>query len=102
MFRFLNRRAARYGRDTANNELQTPAGNVIAGWNGSPDEIVGGANSGHNWQLGELVLGLESDFERSKLDKVSGPVIGLYSGSKLGCKPHLRNQIGSAVDRTLF
>jgi hypothetical protein len=33
-----------YGRDTANSQLQTPAGNVLARWNGSPDEIVGGAN----------------------------------------------------------
>jgi len=91
-----------YGRDTAHSQLQTPAGNVLASWNGSAGGIVGGAYSGYNWQLGGLVLGLESDFEASNLNKVSGPVIGLYSGSNLGWQASLRTRIGFAADRTLF
>jgi outer membrane immunogenic protein len=91
-----------YARDTTKSQLQTPAGNVLAGWNDSAGGIIGGVYSGYNWQLGGLVLGLESDFEGSNLNKVSGPVIGLYSGSKLDWQASLRTRIGFAADRTLF
>ena len=91
-----------YARDTTRSKLQTPAGNVLANWNGSADGFIGGAYSGYNWQLGGLVFGLESDFEGSSLNKTAGPVIGLYSGSRLDWQASLRTRIGFAADRTLF
>ena len=91
-----------YARDATTSQLQTPAGNVLASWNGSADGVIGGAYSGYNWQLGGLVLGLESDFEGSSLNRTAGPVIGLYSGSKVGWQASLRTRVGFAVDRTLF
>jgi outer membrane immunogenic protein len=91
-----------YARDTTKSQLQTPAGNVLASWNDSAGGVIGGVYSGYNWQLGGLVLGLESDFDGSNLNKTAGPVIGLYSGSKLAWQASLRTRIGIAVDRTLF
>lgn len=91
-----------YARDTTKSQLQTPAGNVLATWNDTAGGVIGGAYSGYNWQLGVLVLGLESDVEGSNLNKATGPVIGLYSGSKLAWQASLRTRIGFAVDRTLF
>jgi outer membrane immunogenic protein len=91
-----------YAGDTTKSQLRTPAGNVLANWNGTAGGIIGGAYSGYNWQLGGLVLGVESDLEGSNLNKTSGPVIGLYSASQLGWQASLRTRIGFAADRTLF
>ena len=91
-----------YGRDTAKRNLQTPAGNVLAEWNDSTGGVIGGVYSGYNWQLGALVLGVESDFEGSNLNKVSGPTLGLYSRSKIAWQASLRSRIGVAVDRTML
>jgi outer membrane immunogenic protein len=91
-----------YARDTTKSQLQTPAGNVLAVWSDAASGVIGGVYSGYNWQLGRLVLGLESDFEGSSLNKISGPSIGLYSGSKLAWQASLRTRIGFAADRTLF
>jgi hypothetical protein len=48
---------------------------------GAAGGLIGGAYSGYNWQIGGVVLGLESDFEGSSLSKVSGPVIALYTAA---------------------
>jgi outer membrane immunogenic protein len=91
-----------YSRDTTKSQLQTPAGNVLAVWSDAASGVIGGAYSGYNWQLGVLVLGVEGDIEGSNLNKAAGPVIGLYSGSKLSWQASLRSRVGFAVDRTLF
>jgi outer membrane immunogenic protein len=91
-----------YARDTTKSQLLTPAGNVLGSWDYVANGVIGGAYSGYNWQLGSLVLGVESDIEGSNLNKTAGPVIGLYSGSKLGWQVSLRSRLGIAVDRTLF
>jgi outer membrane immunogenic protein len=91
-----------YARDTTKSQLQTPAGNVLAAWNDTASGVIGGAYSGYNWQLGVLVLGIESDVEGSNLNKAAGPVIGLYSASKLSWQASLRSRLGFAVDCTLF
>ena len=91
-----------YARDSTKSQLQTPAGAVLAVWNYTANGVIGGAYSGYNWQLGGLVIGVESDVEGSNLNKTSGPVIGLYSGSKLDWQVSLRTRVGFAADRTLF
>jgi outer membrane immunogenic protein len=91
-----------YARDSTNSQLQTPAGAVLAVWNYNADGVVGGAYSGYNWQLGGFMIGVESDAEGSNLNKTAGPVIGLYSGSKIDWQVSLRTRVGFAVDRSLF
>jgi outer membrane immunogenic protein len=91
-----------YARDATVSQLQTPAGAVLANWSFPANGIIGGVYSGYNLQLGGLVFGLESDFEGTNLNRAAGPIIGLYSGSKVGWQLSFRTRVGFAVDRTLF
>ena len=66
-----------YARDSTRSQLQTPVGAMLSVWSYTADGVIGGAYSGYNWQLGGLVIGIESDLEGSNLNRISGPVIWL-------------------------
>ena len=80
----------------------------IAGGDSRPDGVIGGGHVGYNWQNGQLVLGVEADFEGGD---VNGDVRRLTPASSTGMtfaeadlnwQGSVRGRVGYAMDRTLF
>jgi outer membrane protein OmpA-like peptidoglycan-associated protein len=92
-----------YGWGTSNGTITAPRTTVP--YSLSPDGGLGGAHAGYNWQMGNIVLGLEGDAEGGSLsDTVTGTVIGLGSGSirdNLDFDASIRGKLGFAFDRVL-
>jgi len=70
---------------------------------GSGDGFFGGGQLGYNWQAGNLVFGVETDFQLSAGDGhtrfVGGPTFGYNENDWFGT---IRGRLGYAVDRWLF
>ena len=48
--------------------ISDAAGNPLAQFNLAPSGFIGGGQIGYNWQAGNIVLGLETDFQGSTLE----------------------------------
>jgi outer membrane immunogenic protein len=75
----------------------------------SPQGVVGGLQTGYNWQSGAWVFGLEADINGSDINKNvtystlnSGIIRTFTEGTKVDWFATFRPRVGYAVDRTLW
>jgi outer membrane immunogenic protein len=72
----------------------------------NPSGVIGGGFLGFNYQINQLVLGVEGDWQADDLSSTSGPLapdIGPYSiSTKLDSYGSARARLGYAVDHWLF
>lgn len=86
--------------------ISNPAGN-LAQFNLAPDGFVGGGQIGYNWQAGNIVLGLETDFQGATLQD-NKTCVGCVPGasfdfnSKLQWFGTVRGRLGYAVGNSMF
>jgi outer membrane immunogenic protein len=86
----------------------TLPGVTIGGGDSEPSGFIGGGHVGYNWQTGQLVFGIEADFEGGS---VNGDVLHFnplsptgmtFAEADLNWQGSVRGRLGYAVDRTLF
>jgi outer membrane immunogenic protein len=88
--------------------IADPAGNPLARFNLAPDGFIGGGQIGYNWQAGNIVYGLETDFQGSTMEDNKTFCIGCVAGasadlnSKLQWLGTVRGRLGYAVGPSLF
>jgi outer membrane immunogenic protein len=90
--------------------------NVGYGWGGESDDlsrqqipqdafdahgVLGGVQAGYNWQMNQLVLGVEADIDATGVQGVDAPVTGTLS-FKNTWQSSLRLRAGYAVGRWLI
>jgi outer membrane immunogenic protein len=104
---------AQIGAGWTRNSLNTfaPGGGFIAFGSEDASGVVGGGHAGYNWQMGNIVLGLEADIEGTSLNKTSttyffaggGLVPGVYShGTDINWQGSLRPRLGYAMGPALL
>jgi outer membrane immunogenic protein len=73
-------------------------------FNLSPDGIIGGGQIGYNWQAGNIVYGVEADFQgSSQKDNKTTALVGLASyDATLPWFGTVRGRLGYSVGQTLF
>ena len=75
-------------------------------FNDSADGFVGGGHIGYNYQLSQIVLGVEADFEGNTTDHttiIGGPFGPTQTATaRLLWQGSLRGRLGVAFDRVLF
>jgi outer membrane immunogenic protein len=70
---------------------------------GLPTGVVGGAHIGYNWQMSQIVIGLEGDVEGSSLHSSSVDTTGVVSTSaREPFEASIRGRVGFAWDRALI
>jgi outer membrane immunogenic protein len=67
----------------------------INGW-------VGGGHAGYNWQVQNLVFGIETDIEASSIGGSGRGSLGLPHNTDINWIGSTRGRLGIAYDRTLF
>jgi outer membrane immunogenic protein len=88
--------------------IADPAGNTLARFNLAPDGLIGGGQIGYNWQAGNIVYGLETDFQGSTMEDnktfciACGPGVTADFNSKLQWLGTVRGRLGYAVGPSLF
>jgi outer membrane immunogenic protein len=87
--------------------IADPAGNALALFNLAPSGFIGGGQIGYNWQAGNIVYGLETDFQGSTMEDNKtcfgcGLVNGLNFNAKLEWLGTVRGRLGYAVGPSLF
>ena len=93
------------GHDTVTNApgngwLDGPVNNNAVG-------VIGGLEAGYNWQISQLVLGIEGDVSGSSLNRsVSAPALGPFVtdtfSSRLNSLGTIRGRLGWVFDRMLL
>jgi outer membrane immunogenic protein len=69
----------------------------------SPEGVVGGAHVGYNYQVNQLVFGVEGDVDGTSISKSAyAPAIATTFGTRIPVEGSVRGRIGYAWDRTLF
>jgi outer membrane immunogenic protein len=63
---------------------------------------VGGGHLGYNWQVQNLVFGIETDLEGSSIGGNGRGSLGLSHDTDIGWLGSTRGRLGIAYDRTLF
>ncbi len=63
---------------------------------------VGGGHAGYNWQMQNLVVGIETDIEAASLGGDGRSALGLRHETDLNWIGSTRGRLGLAYDRTLF
>ena len=63
---------------------------------------IGGGHAGYNWQMQNLVFGIETDLESSSVGGSGIGSLGLGHDTEIGWQGSLRGRLGIAYDRTLF
>ncbi|MCB1392936.1 outer membrane beta-barrel protein [Nitrobacter sp.] len=86
--------------------ISNPAGN-LAQFNLAPNGFVGGGQIGYNWQAGNIVFGLETDFQGSTLEDNKAcffcvPGASVDFNSKLQWFGTVRGRLGYAVGNSMF
>lgn len=86
------------------------SGNSLSGWgpgyafsgvNYVAGGVAGGAHVGYNFQLNQVVLGLEGDIDGTGVNKSYGWGAAVY-GSQIPVQGTIRGRLGYALDRALF
>ena len=82
-------------------------GFVAGGAKVDPAGFVGGGQIGYNYQMGSVVLGLETDIQYTDLEKgvaVASPIAGVSTGfkTKMDYLGTVRGRIGYAMDRWMI
>jgi outer membrane immunogenic protein len=67
----------------------------------STEGVVGGGHVGYNWQVQNIVFGIETDIEASDING-SGNSSGFAHDTQVDWIGSLRGRLGVAYDRTLF
>lgn len=68
---------------------------------GDPDGFIGGGQVGYNYQIGQIVLGLETDLQYSDMKSSRVNVIGGTNKGELEYFGTVRGRVGYAFDRFL-
>jgi len=69
----------------------------------NPNGVVGGAHVGYNYQVNQLVFGLEGDVDGTGISKsVFDPVTATTFGTRIPVEGSVRGRVGYAWDRALF
>ncbi len=69
----------------------------------SPEGVVGGAHVGYNYQVNQIVFGLEGDVDGSSISKsVYDPFRTVSFGTRVPVEGSIRGRVGVAWDRTLL
>jgi len=65
------------------------------------DGFIGGGQIGYNYQVGQVVFGVEADFQGADLSSRVDNVFGDYATTELNWFGTVRGRIGFAIDRFL-
>jgi len=69
----------------------------------SPEGVLGGTHVGYNYQINQLVFGLEGDVDGTSVSKsIFDPVTGTSFGARIPVEGSVRGRVGYAWDRALF
>lgn len=90
-----------YEWGTSNANLFTPGGAFVSGVSNTESGVVGGAHIGYNYQISQLVFGLEGDVNGSSYNG-SGFGGGLATSTREPIDGSVRGRLGFAWDRVLF
>jgi outer membrane immunogenic protein len=98
------------GTGTSRNRSTVEAVNTgtVALFNLAPDGLIGGGQIGYNWQAGNIVYGLETDFQGSTMEDnktcfgCGAPAASLNFNAKLQWLGTVRGRLGYAVGPSLF
>jgi outer membrane immunogenic protein len=72
-------------------------------WDYTPTGAVGGLYGGGNYQIGAVVLGLETDLELARIEGgFIDPPVGGAGNTKIDWQGSLRGRLGFAADKVLF
>jgi outer membrane immunogenic protein len=86
-------------------ESATVTGGPLAGAigpnNSTGSAIVGGGQTGFNWQSNRLVFGIEGDFDFSGLNAKNPPNVGTTVTTTWPALATIRGRVGAAFDRLL-
>jgi outer membrane immunogenic protein len=98
---------ANIGAARARSSVSDEAGDIL----GAPADanrtgVIGGLQAGYNWQISNVVLGIEGDVSFASLDRTIGTVPGTFGlddtfKSRLSALGTVRGRIGWAFDRVL-
>jgi outer membrane immunogenic protein len=77
-------------------EMTSPGSNGAI----KPGGIIGGLHAGYNYQMSNVVIGVEGDYDFSKVSK-SGGDASLSAVARFNSTASLRGRLGYAFDRTL-
>jgi outer membrane immunogenic protein len=92
-----------WGKDTTTEYLT--ATNTFTGFNPSYNvhSAVGGLYGGYNYQIGSVVLGIESDIEAANINGgFTAPAVGGAGTTRLDWQGSLRGRLGFTADKVLF
>jgi outer membrane immunogenic protein len=92
-----------WGRDTTTEYLTGT--NTFTGlkWDYAPKGAVGGVYTGGNYQVGPMVLGLETDIELAGIKGgFNDPPLGGAGNTKIDWQGSFRGRLGFAADKALF
>ena len=81
------------------------ATNTLTGlkWDYAPKGAVGGLYAGGNYQIGAMVLGLETDIEMAGIKGgFNDPALGGAGNTKIGWQGSLRGRLGFAAEKAMF
>jgi outer membrane immunogenic protein len=88
--------------------IANPTGNVFpagTSFNSDPSGVIGGLEAGYNWQLNNLVLGIEGDISAAALGRTVVPPPAFFPGDtytgNMSALGTVRGRIGLAFDRVL-
>jgi outer membrane immunogenic protein len=83
---------------------QTFEGGVAPSGNSNPQGWLGGGYLGFNWQINNIVLGLEGDFEAADLNGSFRNTSGVTSAGSadMNWDASIRGRLGMAFDRSLL
>jgi outer membrane immunogenic protein len=87
--------------------ISDAAGNPLARFNLAPSGFIGGGQIGYNWQAGNIVFGLETDFQGSTLEDNKTcfgcvPGASVNFNSKLQWFGTARGRLGYAIGPSMF
>ncbi|WP_027514617.1 outer membrane protein [Bradyrhizobium sp. WSM1417] len=79
---------------------------------GNKNSFIGGAQAGYNWQIQQVVLGIEADGQGTNFDRFSETKTRVYNGpltqtvtvdyGRMNWMASIRGRLGWAVDRVLI
>ena len=84
------------------NAISGPLGGFDQSYGYSSDGIVGGAHAGYNFQMGNVVYGLETDLELTDQSSSGIGSLGSTHQTDIDWQGSLRARVGYAMDRTLL
>ncbi|HEX5279322.1 MAG TPA: outer membrane beta-barrel protein [Micropepsaceae bacterium] len=94
------------GNDRVSNDPASPVQWLVSPINTNSVGIIGGLEAGYNWQVSQIVLGIEGDVSVSSLKQsANGTSLGATTptfSSRLNTLSTIRGRLGWAFDRTLL